>query len=72
MDVKGGVSGGTLASMMVVLDHATREDLTNNHLLDPTPADQGSFHRNLITLQCLIIARNRPHQTRSRSYFTAL
>lgn len=41
MDIKGGVSGGTIASMMVVLDHASKEDLTNTHLLDPTPAEEG-------------------------------
>jgi hypothetical protein len=51
MDLKGGISGGTLASMMVVLDHASKEDLMNNHLLDPTPAEQGQFSANFANLQ---------------------
>jgi short subunit dehydrogenase-like uncharacterized protein len=46
MDLKGGISGGTLASMMVVLDHASKEDLMNNHLLDPTPAEQDLINRD--------------------------
>eukprot|EP00029_Vermamoeba_vermiformis_P000780 TRINITY_DN10971_c0_g1_i1.p1 TRINITY_DN10971_c0_g1~~TRINITY_DN10971_c0_g1_i1.p1 ORF type:complete len:417 (+),score=94.67 TRINITY_DN10971_c0_g1_i1:134-1384(+) len=46
MDIKGGVSGGTIASMMVVLDHASKEDLTNTHLLDPTPAEEDLIKRD--------------------------
>lgn len=57
MDLKGGISGGTLASMMVVLDQASKEDLMNNHLLDPTPAEQGQFSANFANLQWLIIVR---------------
>lgn len=31
-----------MASAMVIFDNATKEDLMNNHLLDPTPAEEGA------------------------------